>query len=77
MLPGIVEFIHKDMTFFENMRTKQGLPHNCKRSEELFVRPYAFLVIEVVSIDIRFKGISAELFLSAHTFLFSDLNYKT
>ena len=25
VLPGIVEFIHKDITFFENMATKQGL----------------------------------------------------
>ena len=25
-MPGIVEFIHKDMIFFENTATKQGLP---------------------------------------------------
>ena len=26
VLPGIVEFIHKDMTLFENMVTEQGEP---------------------------------------------------
>ena len=26
VLPGIVEIIHKDMTFFENTATKLGLP---------------------------------------------------